>query len=127
MVTSALDIKTPWWQAALGEVGGIITDADDISQCIEVICSTQKGEVPHRPEFGVDYLKYIGQPVNEVIPLLVRDVILAILEFEPRVDVDDVDIEPGSLDLSHLIITIEWSLKESEFSSTTRVEVGGDV
>ena len=118
MVTILGDIKYVDWQPKLNEIGEVVQGIDDINQCIQIILTTQKGSVPHRPTFGSDIYQYIDYPVQEAIPNIIREVIDAITEWETRVEVSQVTAE---LDEAKVKIKIEWKLVDSEITSVTEV------
>lgn len=63
-------LKTKHWQRKLGTVGEIVTDIDDIAQCIDTILSTPKGSVPFLLNLGTDIINAIGQnpdKANQII------------------------------------------------------------
>lgn len=95
------------WQLALGQPGAIVTDLDDIGQCIRVILTTPKGSDPLRPEFGADAGQYIDYPIDQAAPHLVRVCWDAIELWEPRVEL--ISIRPRLGDApGHLILQINW-------------------
>ena len=119
-MTSLKDIKYADWQPKLNKIGEISEGIDDINQCIAIILTTQKGSVPHRPDFGSDIYKYVDYPVNEAIPNIIRETIDAIKKWETRIDIENVTAQI----IEHQIkISIEWTLKNSELTETTEVTI----
>lgn len=84
MMVKLSDINTKHWQFGLN-APGVVTDIDDIKQCIYVLLVTRKGEVPLRPHFGSDIFNYIDNPVGAAIPKIKKAIVDAITEFEPRI------------------------------------------
>lgn len=84
------NIQAGSWQLALGKPGEIVTDLEDIAQCIRIIVTTTKGSVPHRPDFGTEVYTYLDRPLTEAGPNLVRETIEAISLWEPRAVIDHV-------------------------------------
>lgn len=91
-------------------IGKVVTDADDINQCLYVILTTRKGSEPHRPLFGCDALDYIDAPIDTARPHIVREVTDAIRQWEPRVKLVSVrlvaDVDAASMGAT--TIQIEW-------------------
>lgn len=87
-------------------LGQVVTDAEDINQCIQVILTTPKGADPHRPTFGSDLHLYIDQPVNSARPYIVREVVDALRAWEPRVDVTQVSVDLS--DEAALACVVYW-------------------
>lgn len=112
------DLKYVDWQPKLNYIGEISEGIDDINQCIAIILTTQKGSVPHRPNFGSDICKYIAYPVNEAVPNIIRETIDAIKKWETRIDINNVTAQIIDQQVK---ISIEWQLKDSELTETTEV------
>jgi len=114
------DIKYADWQPKLSQIGEVSEGIDDINQCIAIILTTQKGSVPHRPEFGSDIYKYIDYPIDAAIPNIIREAIDAIKRWETRIDINNVTTQI----IEHQIkIQIEWQLKESDITEKTEVTI----
>lgn len=100
------NIQASSWSVKLGTIGQVVTDVDDIAQCILIICTTPKGSLPMRLEFGTDAYDYLDQPINEAAPHLIRSTYEAVTAFEPRAVIESVvPILDGD---SGLILTITW-------------------
>ena len=87
-------IETEHWQHKRGTIGGIATKIEDIEQCLETICTNAKGSVIHNPNIGLPILDYLDMPLNIVAPQL-RQIIKTELNYqEPRITVENVNLEP---------------------------------
>jgi phage baseplate assembly protein W len=95
-MTPLTQISASHWQLALNRPGNVVTDADDISQCIQVILTTPKGSDPLRPEFACDLWRYIDAPISQAIPHIVREAWDAIETFEPRINLISISPRSGS-------------------------------
>ena len=95
------------WQLALGQPGAVVTDLDDIGQCIRVILTTPKGSDPLRPEFGADVWRYIDHPIDQAAPHLVRVCWGAISLWEPRVALISIRPRLGETPGS-LVLQVNW-------------------
>ena len=71
-MTPLTSINARNWQLALGQPGDVVSDLDDISQCIRVILTTPKRTDPLRPEFACDLWPYIDRPIDQAIPHIVE-------------------------------------------------------
>lgn len=94
---------------------------DDIHQTIRTILETPKGSAVLYPTFGSDIAKFVDYPVNIVTPHIVRETILALEEWEPRITLDNVSLEfiaPAQMQLK-----VKWSLKNSGINATTLLEL----
>ena len=93
------------WQPELG-TDDIVGGLDDIDQCIRTILLTPKGSDPHNPPFGSNIHLYIDWPQNRVTPHLVREAVLAIRDWEPRID--DVQVKVSHA-LAAVELIVEWT------------------
>lgn len=108
------------WQYKLNQIGSVAEGAEDINQCIEIILSTRKGSVPHRPTFGSEIYKYVDYPINEAIPNIVRETTDAIILWETRINVNSVSVD---INESKITVKVEWSLKESKIKGKTIINL----
>ena len=60
MIALVPNIRARDWQPALGEIGAVVVDLEDIAQAIRIIVTTPQGSDPHRPLFGA--LNVAGGP-----------------------------------------------------------------
>ena len=119
-----VNITAAHWQPALGRFGEVVTDIDDIEQCIHIILKTPKGTDLHRPEFGSDLWRYIDQPLPQVIPHVISETIDAIRLWEPRASI--VSVEPRIEDHGHLVIRLRWQPTEDASKTfETSIYFGG--
>ena len=89
-IVNTKTLDTTNWQHAHGTYGGVVTDLEDVEQCIATICGCEKGTVIYNPNLGLPLKNYMDKPVISVIPEL-RQVIKMELEYqEPRITVDSV-------------------------------------
>ena len=96
----------PYWQPALGLLGQVATDMDDIDQCIRVILGTTKGDLPLDPEFGIAMDRYLDAPQGMASVALIREITAAIQKYEPRVKVLGVGVTAASI--GQTTITVKW-------------------
>jgi phage baseplate assembly protein W len=113
------NLASPWRQPRLGDiradvadgVGEIVSDIDDVHQCIRIILSTPKGTDPYRPDFAIDYLDYLDWPINKVTPYIVREGMRAVLTWEPRVEVTQISLRPEP-EYGRSWLQLHWRLKD---------------
>jgi phage baseplate assembly protein W len=99
-------IQSADWQPAIGQLGSVVTDLDDVGQCIQTILQTPVGSVPLTPLFGSRLHLYLDAPVNLVAPDLVRETTDALQLWEPRIIV--MQAVPALLD-NGMAITVTWA------------------
>lgn len=114
MATDARTIQATWWQPKAAALGDVVTDLDDINQCILTILTTPPGSDPHRPDFAMDLLSYLDRPLNEARPAIVRDAIRAIRLWEQRATVLSVGVAAG--DVGQIVVTVTWTPSGNENS-----------
>jgi phage baseplate assembly protein W len=96
------------WQMALGGQG-YAEALDDVRQAIAIILTTRKGTDPLRPEFGSDLWRYIDYPIDRARPHLVREVHAALRRWEPRMEIERVDV---AMEAHHLRLGIHFHLAD---------------
>ncbi len=81
---------------------------EDIRQALQVILATNPGERVMRPDFGAGLRDFVFEPADlsllQRIETRVRE---ALIDFEPRIDVVEVDttIDPGTKSIINISIT----------------------
>lgn len=106
-MTPLTSITDQDWQPALGRFGDVVTDAEDIGQCIRIILGTPKGADPLRPEFGSNVWRYLDQPLTTALPHMVREAWGAIEAWEPRAQLVRITPSPGEQP-GHAVLTVVW-------------------
>ena len=105
-------IHSTHWQLAPNLNKQAVQGIDDIHQCIANILNTLKGTDILRPEFGSDHFQYIDQPEDGAQPNMVREITLALKKWEPRIEVDHIDINGQA---PHFELTIYWALVDEVY------------
>ena len=87
------------------------SDEEDILQSMQVILSTIPGERILNPDFGINTERLLFEPLDTTLKTLMKDLInRSILEYEPRVILDQVELEP-SPEEGLIAITIAFTIK----------------
>lgn len=94
------------WQMSITTAGALVTDVLDVAQCIDVICKTQRGSDPLRPDFGIDILAFIDKPITVAVPNLILEVTRAVAKYETRATIKT--IQP-TVDGSTITLAISWA------------------
>src|SRR6266436_8388198 len=82
--------------------------AEKVRQSIWIILETEPGERIMRPTFGCGLRRYLMKPnTSSTRALIQHDVQLALSIFEPRVDLQEVRVDPGD-DPSLVLIQISY-------------------
>ena len=82
----------PAGRGALQYVAG----ADKVAQSIWIILDTDPGERIMRPSFGCGLRRYLMKPNTSAIRALIQhEVQIALANFEPRIQLTDLSVDPG--------------------------------
>lgn len=84
---------------------GLVKAEEDIKQSLGVLLSTTLGERVMRPDFGADLHQQIFEPMDAAFQPFVTDIVRrAIILYEPRINLDSVDVnidnEAGRVELT---------------------------
>ena len=102
------EIRNSYWQLSTAQAGEVVQGIADVKQCLQTLLETPRGSAPLNPNFGVDLMAFIGQPIDVVQADLIRDIIEQIEEFEPRVTLERI-VPTIAGDGSNLIVEITWT------------------
>jgi phage baseplate assembly protein W len=103
----------------LGDRNQISMVGDDlgIRQSIYVIVNTVPGERVMRPTFGCEIHSLIFEPANEdTAKVAERYVREAIVMWEPRINLHEVNVSPGGVEAGELLINVSYTIKGSHDS-----------
>ena len=89
--------------------------ADDVREAIWIILSTAPGERVMRPDFGCGIYEYVFAPNDTHTTGLVRfHVEDALTRWEPRIDLQEVQVQPDPRDPALLLISIEYTVRSTD-------------
>ncbi len=94
--------------------GGIaLTDgAEDLDCSLRVVLATAPGERVMRPAFGCKIWDLLFEPVNaNTLGLMAQAVREAVAQWEPRVEVDEVDCAPDAEDSALVRIVVTYRVR----------------
>lgn len=90
----------------------MVTYEDDIRQAIQIILATNPGERVMRPDFGAGLQDFVFEPISTTTLALIRNrVQAALVDWEPRIDVEDVSITPNQTQRSRLTLDIRYRVR----------------
>lgn len=90
----------------------LTADTDEIRQAIHIILGTAPGQRVMRPEFGCRIHELVFAPNNNTTAgLASRYVSDALGRWEPRIDVQRVDVMPDPDEPARLVINVEYKVK----------------
>jgi hypothetical protein len=90
----------------------MVSDAEDIVQSLKLILFTSYGERIMRPEFGSNLSDSVFDSIDSVtINTLSDNIRQAIVEFEPRVTLNDVEIKHEDVYDGKLDIKLDYTIR----------------
>jgi phage baseplate assembly protein W len=93
---------------------GLIAYEEDIRQSVHIILGTAQGERVMRPDFGAGLEKLVFEPMNTTTKSLVRhQVEQALIRWEPRIEVQEVLVEPDTTTSGKLLIEIRYRVRDT--------------
>ena len=92
----------------------MISDEEDIRSSLEILLSTRPGERVMQPRYGCNLDELLFEPLTTTFKTYMKDLIAtAILYFEPRIEVNKIDMdETNELD-GKVIISIEYTIRST--------------
>lgn len=86
----------------------------DIEEAIRIIIGTAKGERVMRPDFGCGIHEYVFDTVDRsTLTVIETAVEEALVEWEPRIDIEDVDASTDRLDEGRLDISVDYQVRST--------------
>ena len=99
-----------------------LTDKEAIRQSIRNIINTRKGSVPGKPDFGCPLDSYLFEQLDDTLrDLLIGDINTSLRKWEPRINVEDVNVEFQEA-YNRIDITINYSysiVRTDDYESIT--------
>jgi uncharacterized protein len=91
----------------------------DIEEAIRIILLTPKGQRPMRPEFGCEIHDLLFHPNDATTHGLAAVYVKEALAFwEPRIEVDDVNVTPDPGDAARMLVRITYTVRATYDSRT---------
>jgi phage baseplate assembly protein W len=99
----------------LDQTGGfaLVTDEREIEQAIRLILGTAYGERPMRPDFGCKIHDFVFAEASATTAgLIAAEVRASLVRWEPRIDIDDIQVSVDPADQSLLYIDIRYHIRD---------------
>ena len=92
----------------------MISDEEDIRSSLEILLSTRPGERVMQPRYGCNLDELLFEPLTTTFKTYMKDLVTtAILYFEPRIEVNKIEMdETNELD-GKVIISIEYTIRST--------------
>jgi phage baseplate assembly protein W len=85
---------------------------EDLDRAIHVVLATAPGERVMRPAFGCRIWELLFEPVNaNTLGLMAQSVREAVAQWEPRVEIDDVVVNPDDRDTALVRIGVTYRVR----------------
>lgn len=90
----------------------LTSGGDDIDASLRMVLITAPGERLMRPKFGCRIWDLLFEPVNANTIGLMREAVRdAVSQWEPRVTLEDVIVEPDARDSSRVLINLKYRIR----------------
>src|SRR5437588_12079952 len=108
------------WGFPVKPVGGRLQYAafeDDVAQAIQIILLTERGERPMLPEFGGGLRHFLFEPNSTATRRSIERVVhAALIDWEPRIDVERVEVTPDEDQPNLLLIHVDYVVRATNSS-----------
>ena len=116
MTTDPAFLGRGWaWPPSFSPGGGevaMVAGAADVAQSLEIIFSTEPGERAMRETFGSALSRFLFAEIDQTMLTNLRGAIFdAILAFEPRIQIDGVEIVESGETPGLLTISLHYTLR----------------
>ena len=100
---------------SVDQTGGfeLVTDEREVEQAIRLILGTAYGERPMRPDFGCKIHDFVFAEASATTAgLIAAEVRASLVRWEPRIDIDDVQVSVDQSDHSLMYIDIQYHIRD---------------
>jgi phage baseplate assembly protein W len=98
--------------APTGDVAMAAYD-EDVRQAVLIILKTTPGERVMRPQFGAGLADLVFEPITtSLLALIKHRVETALIQWEPRIDIDEVTVTPSPA-LGRVDIDIRYEVRQT--------------
>ncbi|MBD2612252.1 MAG: GPW/gp25 family protein [Nostoc sp. ZfuVER08] len=95
----------------------MVSDEKDIIQSLEIILSTRPAERIMQPNFGCELSQFVFEEVTQGLITNIKGTISdALLDHEPRIDVEEIDIDESEAGLLLISVTYRVRVTNSRFN-----------
>jgi len=92
----------------------MLSDAEDIQSSLQILLSTRPGERVMLPKYGCNLDEMIFEPLTTTFKTYMKDLIkTAILHFEPRIDVSNIDLDDTNEIVGNILIKVEYTIRST--------------
>jgi phage baseplate assembly protein W len=96
----------------------MVSEEDDICESLRIILSTAKGERYMNPKFGCELSSLIFDNIDSTLINRIKDYITtAVLNFEPRITLDDISIYIPTEHEGRIDVKLEYTIRKINIRS----------
>ena len=89
----------------------LVAEEIDVAQSLQILLGTRMGERVLQPNFGCNLDVMLFEPITTTLVANVKDMIhTAILYYEPRIDVDAIQINTVRVEDGLILIELEYTI-----------------
>ena len=97
---------------------GMVRGQRDIHESLWILFSTSLGERIMLPEYGSQLWRMVFQNLTSSLTTQLKDIVrTAILDWEPRIDVDEVTVQPDATVEGLVLITVTYTVRQTNTRS----------
>jgi phage baseplate assembly protein W len=95
-----------------------VSAEDDIQQSLHILFSTAPGERVLQPSYGCNLRSMVFENITESAMTAIKDIIeRAILFFEPRIDLNFIDLDTVKIEQGILNILVDYTVRATNTRS----------
>ena len=99
----------------------LVSEEEDIRESLFILLSTKPGERTMLPEYGCDLNKMIFESIDSSLITEMKGMIEnAILYFEPRIILNEIDISQDKTNDGLLLIDVQYTIRKTNKRITRR-------
>lgn len=92
----------------------MISDVEDINSSLGILLSTRQGERVMQPTYGCNLDELVFEPLTTTFKTYIKDLIAtAILYYEPRIDVNRIELDDSEELQGKVLITVEYTVRST--------------
>jgi phage baseplate assembly protein W len=96
----------------------MVAEEEDIRESLRILLSTRPGERVMQPSYGCGLQAMVFEIINESTITEIKDIIeRAVLFFEPRITLEDIDVSTDDLLEGKLNIQLNYSVRKTNTRS----------
>ena len=96
----------------------MVSDEQDIKESLMILLTTQLGERVMNHEYGAGMERMLFEPLTTDLKTYMTDIVKnAVVRYEPRVDLDEVEMEDSGELEGRIIITVHFTIRATNSRS----------